>query len=188
MDPGGPGAPAFSGLHVASQEGDQNSKGCTKQDYSLSFHTALGMVTRKLLPVFRVWCGLSRVLSWCHPPHGEDNPHPGQGSVFPREGFGVPQDKAQCLLGQESVSPIQDKAQCPPRKDLVSPRTGLGHSGDISPCPRTRWSVWDPPPSSAPLLSPPTCVAGSGDISTCGIPEEDVFQVFPRFLLPLHVA
>lgn len=36
------------------------------------------------------------------------------------------------------------------------------------------------PPSPAPLLSLPISVAGSGDISTCGIPEEGVFQVFPR--------
>lgn len=43
-------------------------------------------------------------------------------------------------------------------------------------------------PSPAPLPSPPMCLAGSGDISTSGIPEEDIFQVFPRFLLLLHVA
>lgn len=50
--PRGLGAPAFHDLRVASHGGDQNFEGYTKQDYSLSFHTALWMVSRRLLPVF----------------------------------------------------------------------------------------------------------------------------------------
>lgn len=74
----------------------------------------------------------------------------------------------------------------------MSPRKGFGVPQD-----RTQLSQVTFPPvqglggrcgTPSALLSPSMCVAGRGDISTCGIPEEVIFQVFPRFLLLLHVA
>lgn len=176
-NPEGLGAATFGGLQVASHGGDQSSGGGTKQDYSLSFHMALGMVPRRLLPGFRVRCGLSQGLSWCPPPHGQDKAQcpPVQGLVSPRTRLGVSWDRDQrppFPWPRKRLSVPQGRSWCLPGHFLMFKDSVVSVG----------------PPSPAPFLSPPRVWQGVGTSPPVEFLKKAFFQVFPRFLSLLHVA